>query len=232
MFIRDHRLQASAEARYASFSSPSKQAFPFYFDLAGPGTPRLRFAMNGAQLELHPRAAHLAGDMNEYTLDSFLRVALSLLLLPKSGLLLHASTVVRDGRSYVFMGRSGAGKSTIARHAPSGTALTDEISLVRMHESVWHAHGTPFWGEFRSAGQNVRYPLAGMFLLVQAASNRTTRLRGKEALRALLENVLFFSGAREDREQLLRIAAELVGALPVYRLEFTRNMDFWEEIAS
>lgn len=191
---------------------------------------RLRFELNGALLEICDGEARLTGAMNEYTLDSFLRVTISQLLLSARGMLLHAATVVRDGRAYVFMGQSGAGKSTIARGAPAGSALTDEISLVRCHASGWRAHGTPFWGEFRAAGQNASYPLARIFALQQAPHNRVEKLASREALRALLNCSLFFSAVPEDRQALLSVAAELAESGRIYRLEFRRELDFWEGV--
>jgi hypothetical protein len=230
--LRESPLRRIAGLRYAPFRTSASQGFPIQDSSPGQSRQpvRLRFALNGAELNLREKDAWLSGAMNEYTLDSFLRVALSQLLLAENGLLLHAATVVRNARAYVFMGRSGAGKSTIARHAPAGSALTDEISLLRRHADGWRAHGTPFWGEFRAAGQNTSFPLAGIFALAQAPENRLARLEARAALRAILSCAMFFSAERRDREALLRIAALLAESVAVARLEFRREMDFWPEL--
>src|SRR5256885_3293464 len=85
---------------------------------------------------------------------------LSWALLPDVGFLLHAATVLRNGKAYVFFGRSGTGKSTVAALSPLGSVLTDEISLLKRIDGQWHAFGTPFWGEFRAAGTNRSAPVA------------------------------------------------------------------------
>lgn len=227
-------LGQKAAARYASFQT-SGDGFPVFVYSSEPlraGAPGLAFSLNGATLRLTESAAYAAGVTNEYLLDSLLRVLLSQKLLDASGFLLHACTVVRDGRAYVFTGRSGAGKSTIARHAPQGAALTDEISLIRRLGSVWHAFGTPFWGEFQAGSVNEHYPLAGIYALVQARENRLEALAPKDAVRALLPNVLFFSRQPAERAALLQVVADLASSLPVATLRFTREITFWEELAA
>jgi hypothetical protein len=226
-------LEEKARERYLPFAESSPHGLPVFQHNEAP--PPLAawfdYALLGARLRLTREAAHIENAASEYTLDSLLRVLLSVALPWQDGFLLHAATVLREGRAFVFMGRSGVGKSTVARHAPAGCVLTDEISLVRRVDGCWHACGTPFWGEFRAAGQQKHAPVAGIYLLVQAARNCAERLAPAGALRALLPNVLFFSLEREQRQALLRVTSELAASLPVFRLEFTRDITFWEEIA-
>src|SRR5260370_33734199 len=66
-------------------------------------------------------------ERNAYSLDAALRILHTLLLAEKGGFLLHAASGIRDGRAFLFFGPSGAGKTTVARAAPSDTTLlTDE----------------------------------------------------------------------------------------------------------
>ena len=232
----DAALWESARLRYAAFETEEGTGFPVVMTQGiGVRLPRSTSAfcyeVAGASLRLGRKRAVVAGVGNEYALDSVLRVLLTRLLLRAPGFLLHAATVVQDGKAYVFMGRSGAGKSTVASLSPQGSVLTDEISLLRRIEGTWYAHGTPFWGEFRAAGQNRRVPLERVYALAQAVSNRTERLAARPALAGLLGNTLFFSGGREERELLLRAQMSLVESVPVQRLEFRRDETFWEVAA-
>ncbi|GAC1630969.1 MAG: hypothetical protein NVS9B14_02220 [Candidatus Acidiferrum sp.] len=131
----------------------------------------------GAKVAAYSSSAHFFGVRHEYALDSLLRMFLSWALLPESGFLLHAATVLHSGKAYVFFGRSGAGKSTVSGLSPRGSVLTDEISLLKFVDGEWRAFGTPFWGEFRADGQNTSAPIAGFFKLVQSPENRLQRLR-------------------------------------------------------
>ena len=232
----DAALWERARRRYAAFETEEGTGFPVVITQGiGVRLPRSTgafcYEVAGASLQLGRTRAVVTGVHNEYALDSVLRVLLTRLLLPTPGFLLHAATVVQDGKAYVFMGRSGAGKSTVASLSPPGSVLTDEISLLRRIEGTWYAHGTPFWGEFRAAGQNRRVPLERVYALAQAVSNRTEGLAARPALAGLLGNTLFFSAGRQERELLLRAQMSLIESVPVQRLEFRSDETFWEVAA-
>jgi hypothetical protein len=237
LHFSDAELRRRAGERYFSFESSSPQSFPIFLTSAGRDTRKpaqFEFALRSSKLRMGDDSAEFAGVANEYVLDSLLRILLSLKLLPEQGFLIHAATVERAGKSYVFMGRSGAGKSTVAAAAArsGGIPLTDEISLVRKLNGTWHANGTPFWGEFRAGGRNCSLPLAGIYALVQAPRDSVRPMDAREALRELLPNVLFFSKQREHREALLQVTSEIAATAPFFRLEFTRDVTFWEAIAA
>jgi len=231
---REGALLETAARRYSFFQSSPVRGLPITLE-GSAGCPRGRgrasrfhYDLSGRRLALASRAARFSGVRSEYDLDSLLRILLSVLLLERRGCLLHAATVERAGRAYIFMGRSGAGKSTVASLAPAGSVFTDEISLLRRDEGGWRAYGTPFWGEFRADGQNRSAPLAGICALAQARRDRLERIPPKQALAALLANTLFFAPGRQPREQLLAILAGLAQSAPVYRLEFRKAASFWE----
>jgi hypothetical protein len=228
------RLRAQAARRYAGFSQAAGASGAVRVRLRERASPPVREAefhctWNEARLEASRAEAAFRGVRSEFTLDSLVRMLLSFLLAEREGFLLHAAAVVRASRVLVFMGRSGAGKSTVARLA-SGTAavLTDEISLLRRERGEWRAYGTPFWGEFHAGGQNASFPLTGVYLLQKARENRVEPLERSQALRAVLENVLFFSKEKAHQERLLEWAAALVEQVPMHRLHFRRDASFWE----
>ena len=224
----------SAGKRYNTFLSADKNGLPVLVNLPGEGRPdghAFTYDLDGASVHLGEAQAEFHRVPHEYSLDSLIRILLSKLLLDRSGFLLHAASVLADGRAHVFTGRSGAGKSTIASLSPAGSVLTDEISLLRPVETRWHAFGTPFWGEFRAGDMNCNAPISGIYSLIQAKQDGLERIPPRAALRALLPNVLFFSSRKQDNEQLLRILTDIVEAIPVYRLYFRREAAFWKVIA-
>lgn len=229
----DAPLFESAARRYGPFLSHDAAGLPVMMKAESgqiSSSSEFTYSHENASLVLLREGAEFAGVRNEYALDSLIRILLTRLLLPQRGFLLHAATVIRDGRAYVFTGQSGAGKSTIAALSPAGTVLTDEISLVRAGAQGWEAHGTPFWGEFRAAGQNRSAPLAGIYALAHAPENRVEPLSVKDGLRALLPNVLFFAGNGAAADQLLAVMTEAICSVPVGRLWFRRDTTFWEVI--
>jgi hypothetical protein len=233
LHVSDPVLAESARRRYATFLERLPAGLSVQLQPTGAAQPeaaQFTYRLDEATVMLAESGALFFDVQNEYRLDSLIRILLSVLLLEERGFLLHAATVIRNDRAYVFTGPSGAGKSTIASFSPEGCVLTDEISLVRLFDAEWHAFGTPFWGEFRAVGSNRRVPLAGIYQLVQAKENHAQRLEPAAAVRALLPNVLFFSSEKRRTQQLLDILTGLVGQLPVFRLCFLPHAEFWRVI--
>lgn len=229
--MSDPQLLSAASARYAAFTDVAEQPITIALNDGAPSQDapvEFGYELEGAALRAFSKGIRFDGVRNQYALDSLLRVLLSWKLLGHSGFLLHAATVVRNRKAYIFTGRSGAGKSTVASLSPQGSVLTDEISLLRREEGAWRAYGTPFWGEFRAEGSNTSAPVAGIFRLLQAAENRVETLRPMAILRALLPNVLFFSAEAEANRQLLEIISHAATEIPGHNLAFRQNATFWE----
>jgi hypothetical protein len=85
--------------------------------------------------------------------------------------LIHSSGVIRDGRGYLFVGPSEAGKSTVANLSQDATVLNDEMNLVEFHPDGAQLVGTPFNGHYRDK-QPGSAPLAAVLLLEHGPSHR------------------------------------------------------------
>lgn len=226
-------LRQTIAKRYAAFADGGESSLRIQVLPEGAESGKqVLFACDfeGARVEANPGGAHFLRVKNEYAVDSLLRMYLSWELLNRTGFLLHAATVVREGRAYVFAGKSGAGKSTVASLSPPGSVLTDEISLVRRESGLWRAYGTPFWGEFRAAGSNTSAPVAGILKLAQAKANECQPLGRVELFRVLMTNILFFSKTAEDHQRLLEIAGAAAEEIRGAVLRFQKTKRFWEAI--
>ncbi|MGH9775232.1 MAG: hypothetical protein ACRD50_09830 [Candidatus Acidiferrales bacterium] len=234
LYIAEESLFQSATTRYSLFQTPcesSQNELPVYIDgegVAAPSSSHFAYTLHdSATVSLSSSEARFLGIRNGYDLDSLLRILLSMVLLPSHGFLLHAATIVRKGQAYIFAGRSGAGKSTVAALSPPGSVLTDEISILRFIEGAWHAYGTPFWGEFRDAGANARVPVAGVYDLIKAPEESAQPLSVKKALLALLRNVMFFAPVKQQVDKLMRMLLQAAEQLPFYELRFRPDASFW-----
>jgi hypothetical protein len=162
----------------------------------------------------------------ETTVDSALRVVMSLVLSAEGGLLVHAASLVRGERAYVFAGPSGSGKTTLARLS-GATLLSDELSIVRLRAGAVTCHGTPFWGELARGGDNRAAPLAGLYRLRKAAAHARRPLGRAAALAALLENVVWFSRDAAAVRRVVDVGSAIIERVPAYELEFRRDAGFW-----
>jgi hypothetical protein len=172
------------------------------------------------KVRLHP---------SPYSLDSVLRILHTVLLAGQGGMLMHASSVVLDGRAYLFTGVSESGKTTISRLAPPGAhLLTDEMSFIRLEHGTYYAYGTPFAGELATPGENLRAPIAAIHLLAKGADNRIEPIEPAQAVRTVMANVLYF--ARDDAltAQVFDNAIALAAAVPIRRLTFFPDARVWD----
>jgi hypothetical protein len=235
------------EKRYSGFLSPeTRPIFELDVDLVAPGritedddiavrfeSGRWLIERGDLRAEWDPMSRHgrIVQSANPYSIDAALRIIHSLILAREGGLLVHAASVVRNRRAFLFAGVSGAGKTTISRLAPADTKLlTDEISYLRQSGHGYVAYGTPFAGELAKVGENVHAPLAALYFLRKGPENTIETVRGSEAVHMLLENVLFFTHDAELVGLVFESACELVRNVPVYRLTFVPDESIWEQI--
>jgi hypothetical protein len=235
------------EERYAGFVNPSSNvAFDFEIELAPPGTEsgdedvqvswesgRWLMERGDFRAEWNPSTARgrIQQTINPYSLDSVLRIVHTLLLAREGGFLLHASSAIRNGRAFLFSGVSGAGKTTIARLAPpDASLLTDEISYVTRRDGRYVAVGTPFFGELGRVGENLKAPIDVLYLLAKGPENKIEPIEGADAVRGLLENILFFARDPEFVKMVFDSACDFAARVPVRRLTFVPDSSVWELI--
>lgn len=169
---------------------------------------------------------------NAYAVDAVLRIVHTLLLSSEGGFLLHASSVVRNGRAFLFTGPSGAGKTTIARLAPGDVSvLTDEISYVRKRNDEYVAFGTPFSGDWGDVGENVSAPVSTLFRLGWGPDNERTALNRTATVRTLMRNILFFAEDPAITGRLLDAACDFAASVPAFQLAFAPDARVWKAIA-
>jgi hypothetical protein len=136
--------------------------------------------------------------------------------------LFHSSVVSNGGRGYMFLGKSGTGKSTHSslwlRYIDGSQLVNDDNPVVRRTADGFRVYGSP-WSGKTPCYRNVSYPLGGIVLLSQAPYNAIHRLRGLQAYAALVPSI---SGKRWDShiaEGLHQTENMMAGEVPVWHLE-------------
>jgi hypothetical protein len=242
-------FMAQTEERYANFIStemdpllridvnilPQERAPNFETEMERPevvfdhGRERGTFAWPGlsGEIDLVSRKAKMSCTLSPIALNSFLRFVYSLVLLKELGFLVHASGLIRNQKGYIFPGKSGVGKTTIARLSPEAILLSDDIPLVKMMDTPL-IFGTPFWGDLAVGGEKTSAPLAGIYFPVKDKKNYTERLKPRQVFAKLLPNVVFFFKSEKFSKQLFDLCFDLATKVSGYELHFLPDISFWE----
>lgn len=122
-------------------------------------------------------------------LSSFLRIVYAQSILRFGGISVHASAVVLKKRAYLFMGKSGTGKSTHAslwlKCFAGCELLNDDNPVIKLIDNQVMAYGTP-WSGKTPCYRNLSFPVAGMVRLRQACFNSFVRQKEVTAFITLL----------------------------------------------
>ncbi len=136
--------------------------------------------------------------------------------------LFHSSVVSCAGYGYMFLGKSGTGKSTHSslwlKHISGTELVNDDNPVVRRMSDGFYVFGSP-WSGKTPCYRNIRYPLGAVVQLSQAPYNKIQRLRPLAAYAALVPSI---SGKRWDKqvaEGLHQTEDLMAGEVAVWHLE-------------
>jgi hypothetical protein len=143
---------------------------------------------------------------------------------------LHSCGIVRaDGTGNLFVGHSGAGKSTTTRlwtAREDVEVLSDDRIIVRRETAEnsgrMRMYGTPWHGEAAYASPGSA-PLARIFILEHGHGNVLTRLSPSQAVAELFARSFVPFHRHEYVDSALEFLHELVGAVPCYHYAFEPN---------
>lgn len=135
-------------------------------------------------------------------------------------LLMHASVVTCKGMAYMFLGKSGTGKSTHSRlwlqHVDNASLLNDDNPVIRiMADNRIRVFGSP-WSGKTPCYKNESAMLGGIVKLSQAPVNAIKRVKGIQAYISVLPSA---SGMKWDKaltEGMHNTLTEIAGRVPVF----------------
>ncbi len=237
-----YRREAVPQARLLITLDPSLPPLPEW-----PESPRFLFDAQGGLFFDHPLYRvesdwqrrhvflHATAHVPRYNLVYLIRALFAILLADHGGLLLHGAGLVRHDRAYLFLGPSGAGKTTVSRLSyENGKAeiLNDDLVALLSDGDQWIAHATPFHNPSQaSVALHPRSaPLRGLYKLVQAPHVTVTPLALGQALAVLSASVVVAMGDERRAPRLLERLALLQVAHPLMELRFTRSTTFWNVV--
>lgn len=203
--------------------SPGGARFEFFVDLESRDQPVMTAEVSrdwsrGA-LTLDPMRVP-ARTLGAPVSSPFGELALMSLISPR-GLYVHASAALGPNGVDVFLGKSGAGKTTLAGIArASGAAiLSDDRTVLRVEDGRLFAYGTPFHGTGRHWSCQSG-PVRGLYFLEQSMASGLTRMPHALAAARLASFCFTKFWDRAEVERALEFCGVHTASVPSYVLRF------------
>ncbi|MBO4665665.1 MAG: hypothetical protein J5612_02205 [Paludibacteraceae bacterium] len=141
---------------------------------------------------------------------------------------MHASVTIRGDYGYLFLGKSGTGKSTHSRQwietFQDAWLLNDDNPVVRLKEDGVYVYGSPWSGKTPCYKNEVRR--VGAFVkLLQAPYNKMHTLRLPEAYAYILSSSSGLKIIPEIMDTLFETISRLIQTVQVYGMECLPNHD-------
>lgn len=152
-------------------------------------------------------------------------------LLPLQKLCLHSSVVIDDERAYVFLGHSGAGKSTITQLSKPRKHLGDDMNILSLTKEGLTIEAALLGQAYDVAAvKGQQYRIAGFFWLQQSEENQLIKRQPIEAAYYLCQSAPGLEMNNMSYQQLLHFVFEVGAKVPMYSLKFRKNCSLWEKI--
>ena len=201
---------------------------------------------DGRQVAFHANGNRAVVDLDARHVDVSLRgpwtVCLDNILAPvaqvmslelRRGAILHSSSVVGEGLAAVFLGRSGAGKTTagvLARMA-GAELISEELTYLALEPHGARLYSLPFRQKNRlTTPVPGAYPLSAFYALQQDECDAVEHMSRGEGMRRLLVSAVVGVRDRALTVPALEVCEALADRVPVRRLRFRKTPAFWQMV--
>ncbi len=163
--------------------------------------------------------------------ENFFRILFSYRLLECGGAMIHSACVVDDGEAYLFVGTSGAGKSTISKLSleTGRSVLSDDLNALSLMKDGSVVEKLPFTGDLGpSATDHASYPLRAICRLQKGENNDIQSMSRAEAIASLVTCSPNVNVNPYRQDHLVANLQSLTRSVPTRVLTFSMDGDFWE----
>jgi MoaA/NifB/PqqE/SkfB family radical SAM enzyme len=165
------------------------------------------------------------GNLSALTLFPSDQIILARVLADRGGGYFHAAGAILDGTGLLFVGHSGAGKSTMANMLKGkAEILCDDRIIVRDRpDEALRIYGTWSHGDVSEVSSSSA-PLKAILFLEQSKHNRLIPIENRRELAKKLPAYLIKPlETRDWWEKMLDLTQRIAGSVPCYFLEFDKS---------
>lgn len=183
--------------------------------------------------DFHQATLYLSTDQTRFAIDNATMLLYAFTTVPLRTLEMHASVIRREGKGYLFLGKSGTGKSTHSRQwleaFEDAELLNDDNPILRVEGSLQEGvkvtvYGSPWSGKTKCY-KNISAPVQAIVKLSQAPKNEIRTLRLPEAYAYMLSSASGMKILPEMMDALYETISTLIQALPLYGLDCLPNVE-------
>lgn len=160
------------------------------------------------------------------------QVLMATLLANRGGIITHAAGADIGGCGVLFVGASGAGKTTIARllkEAKVAHVLSDDRIVTHRENGKFYISGTPWPGDLGVASSKM-VPLKAMFFLRKARQNRIIPISSREIAPWLVARSFTPIWDRDAMGHSLKTCTDIAREVEGYVLEFKPDEELAEMV--
>lgn len=164
-----------------------------------------------------------------FSLNTVLMLMFAMSTAPLNTLLMHSSVTVKDGKAYLFLGKSGTGKSTHSRlwidNIDGCELLNDDNPVLRvMDNGEARVFGSP-WSGKTPCYRNLNYPVGAIVNLRQAKTNQIRRLSMLEAYAVMYVSYSGYRFIKTIADGLHATNEKTISSVPCFHLECLPNAE-------
>ncbi|MBR6928682.1 MAG: hypothetical protein IKH61_00485 [Bacteroidales bacterium] len=165
----------------------------------------------------------------KFSINSIIMLMYAFATERKDTLMMHSSVTVKDGKGYLFLGRSGTGKSTHSQlwinNLEGCELLNDDNPVLRVEENgETHVYGSP-WSGKTPCYRNLDYPVGAIVDLHQAKVNKIRRLSIAEAYATMFTSSSGIRFLKELADGMHTTTEKIVCSVPCYSLDCLPNAE-------
>ncbi len=172
------------------------------------------------------------GIENDVTVKNVLGHLFEETVLRFGGIVVHASTIVFNGKAVTFTAPSGTGKSTHTalweKYYPETVNINDDMPTLKMKDDVFYAYGTPWCGK-TTINKNTSAPLHAMVFIERAEECSISEITPMEAFIRMMREIPI-SPFKEQSDLMMSTLNKLFSKVPAYLLKCNISKDAVETV--
>lgn len=166
--------------------------------------------------------------LTEFALSNAMMLMYTFRTSPHDTLMTHSSVIMHNGGGYMFLGRSGTGKSTHSRlwlnNIDDTVLLNDDNPVIRVVDGVPYVYGTP-WSGKTPCYKNEMVPLKAVVRLSQAPYNKIVRHSPLQAYASLMPSCSCMRWDRASTSALHSTVEDVISKVKCWHLECLPDAD-------